>query len=686
MARLLFSAAATAVLLVSLGPFEQAAALYVNGNVTAPCDSPLYCQGEILQAIELAQPFSDSKTFVDLPTIRPLPSVLAAYAALPKPLTNNTALQTFLAQNFGLAGSELTPVPSSSLTTNATALLSRIAAPPIRQFVQKVIAIWPDLTRRYTGSGSGNCSACVDSFIPLNRTFVVAGGRFREPYYWDSFWIVEGLLRTRGSFTHIAENIVDNFLDLVRLFDFVPNGARLYYLNRSQPPLLAQMVRTYVEYTGNATVLERALPLLEREYEFWTRNRSVEVVGRDGRTYTLNRYDVRNTQPRPESYLEDYQTVNNASYYSADGTIYPGTDLTPQEKATLYSNLAAGAETGWDYSSRWIANPADAAADVYFPLRSLNTRNIVPVDLNSILYGNEVAMADFYNRTGDDVASGKWAERAARRSEAMYALMWNESFYGYFDYNISSAAQNVFVVADADASAMETTGSDAPEGYMLSFTPAQYYPFWTGAAHESLKCNPLAVRKAYAHVEALLDRFPGGLGATDLATGEQWDQPNAWPPLQYILIKGLLNTPATFGTEDPEYKWTQDMALKIAQRYLDSAFCTWRSTGGSTDEFPKLQGTNTDGIMFEKYSDANINVAGGGGEYSVVEGFGWSNGVLIWAADVFGDRLEVPNCGNITGATVNPDKKKRQSKKAKRGAMEVSEVDRAWVKDHRRGR
>jgi alpha,alpha-trehalase len=41
-------------------------ALYTNGSVIAPCDSPLYCQGEILKAIELASPFSDSKTFVDM--------------------------------------------------------------------------------------------------------------------------------------------------------------------------------------------------------------------------------------------------------------------------------------------------------------------------------------------------------------------------------------------------------------------------------------------------------------------------------------------------------------------------------------------------------------------------------------------------------------------------------------------
>jgi alpha,alpha-trehalase len=53
-----------AAALTVLAPVANA--LYINGSVTAPCDSPLYCQGEILKAIGLASPFVDSKTFVDM--------------------------------------------------------------------------------------------------------------------------------------------------------------------------------------------------------------------------------------------------------------------------------------------------------------------------------------------------------------------------------------------------------------------------------------------------------------------------------------------------------------------------------------------------------------------------------------------------------------------------------------------
>lgn len=174
-------------------------------------------------------------------------------------------------------------MPKDQLTTNPV-FLNKINDTVIKEFVQKVIDIWPDLTRSY--GGGQNCSGCVDSFIEVNRTFVVAGGRFREPYYWDSFWILEGLLRTGGSYTQISRNTIENFLDFLDLFGFIPNGARLYYLNRSQPPVLSEMVKIYIKHTNDTSILDRALPLLIKEHDFWTTNRTVTVT-KDGVTYTL---------------------------------------------------------------------------------------------------------------------------------------------------------------------------------------------------------------------------------------------------------------------------------------------------------------------------------------------------------------------------------------------------------------
>ncbi|KAK0731519.1 glycoside hydrolase family 37 protein [Lasiosphaeris hirsuta] len=663
-----------AVAAAALAAFASgAAALYINGSVIAPCDSPLYCQGEILKAIELAQPFADSKTFVDMPTIKPLEEVIAAFSKLSQPLSNNTELNAFLTANFAKAGGELEEVPLSELQTDAV-FLNKIEDDVTREFVEAVIKIWPDLTRRY--AGPGNCTTCANSFIPVNRTFVVAGGRFREPYYWDSYWIIEGLLRTGGAFTQISKNIIENFLDFVETIGFVPNGARQYYLNRSQPPLLSEMVRIYVEHTNDTSIVARALPLLIKEHNFWTTNRSVSVTATDGKSYTLNRYSVSNNQPRPESYREDWITANNKSYYAQSGIIYPeGKPLNESEKGELYANLASGAESGWDYGTRWLSRPNDAAEDIYFPLRYLSVNNIVPVDLNAILYQNELVISNYLELSGNVSGAKVWADVAKQRSDAMYALLWNETLWSYFDYNLTSKSQRTFIPADADATAYEHAG--APKGEQVLFDVAQLYPFWTGAAPDQLKNNPLAVLKAFLRVTEMLELKAGGIPATNFRTGQQWDEPNVWPPLQHVLMQGLLNTPATFGEDDPAYTAVQALALKLAQRYLDSTFCTWWATGGSTSQTPKLQGIGPAavGTMFEKYADNATNVAGSGGEYSVVEGFGWTNGVLIWAADTFAGKLKRPDCGNITAAHVSPAKRGMQ-----RRAVELDHWDAAWTK------
>ena len=562
---------------------------------------------------------------------------------------------------------------NSSLSTDPV-FLDAVNDTVIKEFTSKVIDIWPDLTRSYNGSVGENCTDCPNSFIPINRTFVVAGGRFREPYYWDSYWIIEGLLRTRGTFTRLSRNIIENFLDLIDQYGFVPNAARIYYLNRSQPPLLSLMVQRYIEYTNDTTILSRALPLLVKEHEFWMTNRTIDVRV-DNQTYTLNRYAVENNQPRPESYSEDYVTANNKSYYAGSGIIYPENNpLNESEIATLYANLASGAESGWDYTSRWVARPLDAANDVYFPLRYLNTMNIVPVDLNSILYGNEIAISNFYNQTGNTTAGATWASVAAERSAALHAVMWNDTYFSYFDYNLTSNSQNLYVPADNDTASFDNM--TAPAGQQVLFSVAQFYPFWTGAAPRYLRENPYAVQTAYSRISNYLNLLPGGIPATNFKSEEQWDQPAVWPPLMHILMSGLQNTPATFGTDDPAYVAVHQLALRLGQRYLDSTFCTWRATGGSTSQTPQLQGLQPQdvGIMFEKYSDNATNIAGGGGEYEVVEGFGWTNGVLIWTVDEFGNELDRPDCGNLQPADV-------QSKRSmKQHAVEIDPRDSRRIK------
>ena len=101
------------------------------------------------------------------------------------------------------------------------------------------------------------------SLLALPYPTVVPGGRFRESYYWDTYWIVEGLL-VSGLHTS-ARGTIKNLLSYIESFGFVPNGGRCYYMDRSQPPMLSEMVLAYYRATGDIALLRHALPLLDRE-------------------------------------------------------------------------------------------------------------------------------------------------------------------------------------------------------------------------------------------------------------------------------------------------------------------------------------------------------------------------------------------------------------------------------------
>ena len=91
---------------------------------------------------------------------------------------------------------------------------------------------------------------------------------------------------------------------------------------------------------SEGAVLQDALPVLDAEYEWWMRpNRSAVRLPADGTrpASLLNRYEVRTNEPRPESWREDVTTASPAP---------------PSDRADIYAELAAGAASGWDFSSR----------------------------------------------------------------------------------------------------------------------------------------------------------------------------------------------------------------------------------------------------------------------------------------------------------------------------------------------
>ncbi|KAF5319912.1 hypothetical protein D9611_011052 [Ephemerocybe angulata] len=638
------------------------------------CLSEIFCAGELLQTVNIAHLYPDDKTFADKPTTKSAQEVLNAFRNISSGTTYGQVVE-FLQEDFTGEGQELEPLTLANLNPEP-AFLKNVTNPVVKGFAQAVHGIWTQLIRGTNSTSLCSGSKCESSLIPLNHTFVVPGGRFREQYYWDSFWIVEGLLESE--LYDIANATLQNFMDELNTFGFIPNGGRIYYLNRSQPPLFIQMLSRYVAATGDRSILTRALPLAEKELTWWDTNRSVSVKSPfTNQTHKVYHYSVTNSAPRPESYLTDYTTANDPALPTLNDTA----------KAALYAELASGAESGWDYTTRWFSHQADGAS-----LRDLNVRNTIAVDLNSILYASHIALRDLYNNTNPSRQSAHTTAANALR-EAILDLNWDSAKLAFYDFNLASNSRNDI------------------------FTAAAFYPYWSGIYPKEVLASKESAFGAFSSIHLVMNRYNGTFPATFIETHLQWDAPNAWPPHQYIALQALRHLPAnvssgalptrpegksTFAllpagqlgleeaklpgqpltadrnatTSGPdadvsllsgsvfnggnasttEEGWAAALGRQLANRYYASTLCSWHASGGSIpDILPRLsdaelnvtQSTSSFGHMFEKFSNLDIDSAGRGGEYVVQAGFGWTNGVLLWVASNYGNVLAAPQCPNL---------------------------------------
>ncbi|QRV98076.1 trehalase [Ceratobasidium sp. AG-Ba] len=524
------------------------------------------------------------------------------------------------------------------------------------------------------------------TLIRLEHPFVIAGGRFREQYYWDSFFIMEGLLA--ADMSYLARTTLLNFMDQIKAYGFIPNGGRKYYLNRSQPPLFINMLHIYVESTKDYQILHEALPLAERELRWWYYNRSI-TVNHNEKNYTVFRYNVDATGPRPESYAEDWRDVW-CHAKSAPSSSF---------ERTKYSEFASGAESGWDYTARWMEDPFNQKdRKRHDQMLSLRVRDIIPVDLNSMIYRCHKLMEILYKeaRNNESPFADAYGRRHALKAEelrkAILALHWDPKSMGFFD----------FVMKKGESDRNRT-------GYNHKFwSGASLVPYWAEIWPDELdseKCESQEVKskmmEAFSGVRDLLERYPGPLPATLVETEQQWDFPNSWAPLQYFAIQALqkIDERCVSETTTDEFKKTttphhhlgsgalpdsrtiapkinyetspswRDVLLKtVAMRYMNAAFCNWqvRPLWNDQGKLPEdrvemllhddpVKDKNLykhPGKMFEKLNATSPTTAGGGGEYGVQTGFGWTNGVAIWIAKQYGAILDDPNCSSSGGGDV----------------------------------
>jgi len=515
--------------------------------------SPLY------EAVQTSGLFPDSKFFPDCTPKSAPADILEAYEqAKSQP---GFDLKSFVASHF-----EFPETPDSSYHS---------ANKPLREHLENlwdVLLRAPNsplttqhspLTTHHSSLTTHHSSLTTNhsSLLPLPYPYIVPGGRFREVYYWDSYFTMLGL-QVSGRVETI-QNMVDNFAYQIETFGHIPNGNRSYYLSRSQPPFFALMVSLLAEIKGEKTLLHYRMAL-EKEYDFWmdgepaltdARTAQIEdipaleahrrvVILPDGSI--LNRYWDDDPSLRPEAYVEDLHTAQQSNR-AAEETC---------------RHLRAAAESGWDFSSRWLTDE--------HKLASIRTCDLLPVDLNCLLYFLEKTLVHTYRQLPDHTPVEVFKDRARLRKAAILKYCWDTDQGFFFDYNH-----------------VENQGSTA-------LTLAGVFPLFFQIAD---------AEQAARVAKVLEEKFlrPGGLVSTQSHTGQQWDAPNGWAPLQWMAYKGLMN----YGHAA--------LAEKIRQNWLALVEKTYAATGK----------------MMEKYDVENPDAAGGGGEYPNQDGFGWTNGVYL---------------------------------------------------------
>ena len=509
--------------------------LISSGQILQPA-APDKIYGELFTDVQMQHIFPDGKTFVDCVPKRKPVDIMYDYGMQRGP---NFNLKKFVEENF-----QIPQAVGANYKTDST-----------QDVVTHITNLWSVLRRDPDKEVEGS------SLLPLPYPYIVPGGRFREVYYWDSYFTMLGL-KESGK-VDMIENMIRNFAWLIENYGHIPNGNRTYYLGRSQPPFFSCMVELLAGIKGDS-IYQAFLPDMEKEYAFWMDGADKIKPGqayrrvvklKDGKL--LNRYWDDSTSPRPESYREDFLTAEKSG----------------RDKTEMYQHLRAGAESGIDFSSRWFADNKT--------ITSILTTDILPVDLNSLLYHLEWSIAKAKIINGDQEGAKIFRQKAMQRGELIDKYFWNKKMSFYTDFNFKTGLPR------------------------NNITPAGLYPFCF--IKEKPDYLSFLGKKVAAVLKANLLK-DGGFVTTVYNTGEQWDAPNGWAPLEWMMIWGL------------DRCGQKNLAATAAKRWIRLNTRVYNQTGK----------------LMEKYNVVDITKAAGGGEYGGQDGFGWTNGVLLKLISMYG--------------------------------------------------
>ena len=493
--------------------------------------TPDIIYGQLFKDVQLQRIFPDGKTFVDCTPKRNPKEIVTDYLKL-----KNDSLVKYSLEGFVKANFELPINPTTTYQSNANDAIAT-----------HIKSLWQVLKRNPDKALEGS------SLLPLPNAYIVPGGRFREIYYWDSYFTMLGLQESNEY--EMIENMINNFAFLIDTYGHIPNGNRSYYLSRSQPPFFSLMVNLLAEKKGDI-VYKKYLSSLQKEYDYWmdkTAKTKHVVTMPDGSI--LNRYYDADNAPRQESYKEDFEVATKAA-----ASLYPESQIIKFQNVSR--DLRSGAESGWDFSTRWFADGKN--------ISTIQTTNLIPVDLNGLLYHLELTLANANKVAGNIKETNSFNALASKRKKAINKYCFNTKSNWYLDYNITTKKQSTIMTA-------------------AGISPL----FFNIAAKENATAIAKTLQKYFVK--------PGGIVTSLNTSGQQWDAPNGWAPLQWIAVKGLEN-----------YNQSA-LAKDIAKRWVSLNIKVYKQTGK----------------LMEKYNVVDINLPAGGGEYKGQDGFGWTNGVLL---------------------------------------------------------
>jgi alpha,alpha-trehalase len=335
------------------------------------------------------------------------------------------------------------------------------------------------------------------ALLYLPHPYVVPGGRFNEMYGWDSYFIQVGLLRDGE--VELAKDMIDNFIYEVENYGKVLNANRAYYITRSQPPFLGEMILGVYRKTHDRRWLASTVPALEKTYQLWiSEPHLTKATG-------LSRYYDFGEGPAPEV-IADERDAEGRTHYDRVKEFYRTHEITDYDVSKFYDKTKDELTPLFYKGDRSMRESGFDPSNRYGPF-SADITNYNPVCLNSLLYRLETGAAEIMRTLGRANEAARWMKRAATRRAEINRLMWDAKDGLYYDYN--------FVEKRVRRYPFVTT----------------FYPLWAGVA------SPAQAARVVANLR-LFER-PGGLLTSTTVSGSQWDAPFGWGNLQMLAVEGL---------------------------------------------------------------------------------------------------------------------------------------------------